>query len=402
MILVEPFWAVFSGLIFFYVPLYMKEIGLTEVEMGIINTVNLLVAFICHLFAGPITNRVGRKKTTLTFDLISWSVPMLIWAVSQNFWYFLAAAVVNAFVRIVSVSWYCLLVEDTPENKRSKVFGIINVIGCASGIFTPVSGLLIFKYGTVPTMRVLYGLGFVGMTAMFLIRNALITETKPGRDLMEKHSGLTITESIKSSIKIIFRVYKSSSHILLTLVYIITNFVLSLSFFQILYLKDFLGFRENIISVTPGVNAIINILLYVFVLPRLNRLREEKALSFSLGIGVFGALLFILIPRSSSLMMIATLAVIAIGNFFIQTYRDSVFMNNLGEHEKADVYSAVQTISTLICIPSGYIAGLTYSINPLLPFIIVLVLLTCAFACSAALLKKSVRTGQDIGLEQQL
>lgn len=47
-------------------------------------------------------------------------------------------------------------------------------------------------------------------------------------------------------------------------------------------------------------------------------------------------------------------------------------MNRLGTHEKADMFSAVQTVMTLTAIPSGYLTGLLYHYNPTLLFSVIL------------------------------
>lgn len=386
-IIVEPLWAVFGGMIFFYVPLYMKELGLSELEMGTVNTVYLFIAFICHFFAGPITNRIGRKKTTLVFDILSWSIPMFIWAVAQNFWFFLLAAVINALVKVVVVSWFCLITEDTPQDKRAKVFGIIYVINYAAGIFTPVTGFFIARYGTVPTMRFVYALGLISMTSMFLIRNAFVTETHAGMELMQKHGQLSFTQSIKSYISTVLAACRNKNLILISLIYIITNFILSMNFFQVLYMKEYLEFGTGIVSATPGISAVINVLLYIIVVPRLKRFNEEKILTNAISVGAAGSFMFLLIPKSNIYFLIITISILAVGNFIMQTYRDSVFMNKLGEHEKADMFSAVQTFTTLICIPSGYIAGYAYSISPKLPFVLISVLFIAALIVSLLLIK---------------
>lgn len=373
-ILIEPLWAVFGGLIFFYLPLYMKEIGLTEIQMGLINTLSMLLSFVCYFFAAPITNKLGRKKTSLIFDIISWSIPMLVWAIAQNFYYFLIAGLVNAFVRIVYISWTCLVSEDTSENKRYKVFAIINLLTFGAGVFTPVTGLLIGKYGVAPTMRVLYILGFASMTTMFILRNALVTETKAGIEIMEAHLGVSMIESIKKSLRTIRSVYKDKTVILLTLIYVLTSFIVSMNFYQILFLKEHLGFNAWQVSLTPSIGAVLNLLLFIFILPRIRQHNDEKLLVVSLVVGVAGALLFLLIPHGSMFLLLCSTSLLAISNYVVPTYRDSVFMNTVGEHEKADAFSAVQTITVLACIPSGYISGLLYSINPTFPFILILIM----------------------------
>ena len=133
-------------------------------------------------------------------------------------------------------------------------------------------------------------------------------------------------------------------------------------------------FRSKHLSIIPGVSAVINLVLYVVVIPRLTRHSEEKKLSAALGISVIGSVIFLLVPAGSYLMLYLSTSVLAIGQFIMQTYRDAVFMNRVGEHEKADMFAAVQTLTTLASIPAGWIAGYAYSKSPVLPFILVLLL----------------------------
>lgn len=394
-ILFEPLFAVFNGMIFYYTPLYMKGIGLSETEMGLINTLNLLMAFICHFFSSPVTNRLGRRKTTLIFDMISWSIPMLIWAMAQNFWFFLAGYLINAAVHIVSVSWYCLITEDTPKDKRSRVFGILYVINFAAGVFTPLTGILITRFGTIPTMRVLYFLGFMGMTTMFLLRNRLVTETRAGRELMLRHGSLSMFESLKGYVLILVQTCRNRRILPLGLIYLITAFIVPLNFFQVIFLKEHMGFSEGTVSVIPGINALLSLLLYFAVVPKLNRYREESVLMTALGIYALGALAFVLVPEGIGFLSAIAVSIFTAGSFITGTYRDTVFMNRLGEHEKADVFSAVQTLSTLVCIPAGYIAGWLYSTASRLPFLVIALLLAAASFISFRVASPVKKTAQQ-------
>ncbi len=381
----EPMWAVFGGLIFYYAPLYMKEQGLSEIQMGIINTAGLFVAFICHLLAAPITNRLGRKRTTLIFDVISWSIPMIIWAFARSFWAFFIAAAINAIVRIVYVSWMCLMIEDSETSTRPRIFGILYILNYATGLFTPLSGLLIMKYGTVPVLRALYIAGFFSMTLMFVIRNKFARETAVGMELMKQHNGISFLESMKSNFRVIRKVIRDKTIILAGLVYVFTSFILSMNFFQILFMKESLGFTSSQLSLVPACSAVINVLMFLFVLPRLGRYREEKMLSVFLIVSAVGSFLFIFIPYRNLTVLLMVTSIIAVGGFLTQTFRDTVFMNKLGEHEKADMFAAVQTVTTLICIPSGYIAGFFYSVSPFLPFVTICILFSVTSAISFSL-----------------
>ena len=111
-ILVEPMWALFGVVIMYYAPLYMIGVGLSSAQVGLLGSIMLAFSFVFQTLAATITNRLGRKRTSLIWDLVSWTLPMLIWAFAHDFAAFLLAAILNASVRIVSVSWSLLVIED--------------------------------------------------------------------------------------------------------------------------------------------------------------------------------------------------------------------------------------------------------------------------------------------------
>lgn len=373
-ILLEPVWAIPGTIVLFYAPLYMKEVGLSDIEIGLINSVNLYFAFIFQLFAGSVTNKLGRKRTTLIFDLLAWSVPMFIWAFSQNFWLFLIAYLLNATSKFVTVSFNCLIIEDVEEHKRSKVFGILNMIITAAGVLTPIAGIVIADAGIVPTLASIYFIGGILMTAMFFIRNRYTDETEVGKELMGLHSQTRVLGGLAASLRLFGKSFYKRSLLPIILITVISNLILQLNFFQVVFFKEQLKFDDRVISFIPVVTALTVMLLYLVIFPRLKRRSEEKYVSFSIMLSTVGSVLFLLIPVGNVSMLFLTLIVLAAGNFILQTYRDSLLMNRLGTHEKADMYSAVQTVMTLTAIPSGYLTGLLYHHNPVLLFGVILAL----------------------------
>ena len=167
----EALWGIPNNLYAPYVSIYMLALGLSDVQIGLITSIGLVFQIVTTLLSGAITDKLGRKRTTLIFDLISWSVPCLIWAVAQNFTYFVVAAIVNSIWRVTANSWQCLLVEDTDPGLLVDIWSWIYIAGLIAAFVSPITGLLIDHYSLVPTMRGLYILSFVMMTAKFLIMN---------------------------------------------------------------------------------------------------------------------------------------------------------------------------------------------------------------------------------------
>jgi MFS family permease len=373
-ILVEPLWAVFGVVIMFYAPLYMTSIGLTSIQVGWIGSIMLAFSFVFQTLAAPITNRLGRKRTSLIWDLISWTVPMLIWTFSQSFLAFAIAAILNSSVRIVSVSWSLLVIEDVDPSDRSKVFAILNLIGAACGLMTPVIGLLIGKYGVESTLRVYYFLGAISMTIMFFLRNALTIETQNGLAAMREHQGLHLWESMKKNLQSLNALKNTQGLLWLIAFYILTFFIEQMNLFQILYFSQTLRFGALAVSLVPVAVAAMTAIMYGLVLSRLSSIPVERTLVFTCALGLIGAMLIVLIPAGNLMILLLVVSILAGATFLTRTYRDTVLFSHLPSSGTADLFSAVQVLTMLFSIPASAIAGAIFSVQPIMLFVLIAVL----------------------------
>lgn len=165
----EPLWGIPFNLYTPYVSLYMLAIGLSEKEIGLILSISWFFQIFLALISGAVTDKLGRRLTTLIFDVVSWSVPALISAFAQNFWYFLIAGIINSLWRITLNSWNCLLVEDAEEEQIVDIYTWIYIANLFVGFIAPVAGILIGVFSFVPTMRGLY----IFATGMFTLKAVL-------------------------------------------------------------------------------------------------------------------------------------------------------------------------------------------------------------------------------------
>lgn len=367
-LVVEPLWALFGGVIFYFAPLYMKELGLTEIEMGLVNSAGFLFSFVFFLLAGPVTNKYGRHRTSLVWDLFSWTVSMLLWAFAQNFWWFFAAVFFNSAIRVTMVSWNLLVSEDAREDQRVRVFAIVNLLATLGGVVSLVAGLLLDTFGVVPTMRITYFAGALSMTTMFIVRFFFTTETENGRRVMESTRNTSLIKLVGEQLASLVHAAKDGHFAVLTLLFLIMTAVNSFTFFQILYLKEHLGYTNTELAVVPAVNSLLTILLLTVVMPRIPPGSERKGLLVGFAACLVGAGAF---PFLGSAMLWAVLAVQGLGAaalILVGTYRESVFMNTVEEAKRAELYGLVNMLSMLLSIPTGWLAGWLYVVHPLAPF----------------------------------
>jgi MFS family permease len=112
-----------------YATVYMLTFGMNDVQVGIITSIYMFSQMIFAFLSGLIIDKMGRRKSTAVFDFLAWSLPCLIWAFSQGFWFFVVAAMLNGMMKITTVSWDCLLVEDAPKDKITQIYSWVIISG---------------------------------------------------------------------------------------------------------------------------------------------------------------------------------------------------------------------------------------------------------------------------------
>lgn len=385
--LIEPLWAIFYGIIFFYMPLYMSSLGVSVVKMGFLNSLGAVLAAITSFMAGPITDKLGRRKTTFIFDVISWTAAMAVWAISQNFWFFVIATALNSFSKIPATAWTCLAIEDTPSERRAVFFSLITIIGLGSGIFTPITGLLIDRYGTINSMRPLLIIGCLSMTFMFFIRNHYVTETQIGKELMHIHSTISLKDKYLDYINAMKFMFTTPLTLAVLIIVLLTNFQLAFQFFLIIYLKEHIGLSASIASLIPGISAFVNLIIYFLFIPKMIKRSEAKNLSLGLIFSFTGTGVFLFVTKGNYIILLISTILTAAGSLITGTFRDTLWNNVIGEGERAKIFSACQGLISIISIPSGVIAGYLFKENPILPFVTSFIIFVVSFLLSVYTLK---------------
>src|ERR1041385_7820263 len=74
----EPLWGIPFNLYAPYVTIYMVALGLSDKQIGLIVSISWGFQIILALLSGVITDKIGRRRTSLLFDILAWSVPALI------------------------------------------------------------------------------------------------------------------------------------------------------------------------------------------------------------------------------------------------------------------------------------------------------------------------------------
>lgn len=379
----EPLFLIPYSMFATYATIYMHELGLSETQIGWVTTLTLAVQVFSSFLSGYLTDRMGRKAALLAFDLLSWSVGTLLWAVSQNIWFFVAAALINGFQRVPHTAFYCLLVEDTEPRERTYVFTLLQVIGVVGGLFAPLGGLIVHHYGMVAGVRIMYVLAFVFMTAQFLGRHYTTHETEIGLRKKQEARELGLSASLRDYVSTLRAVLADRGLLLMFGVYILFNFQMTIKgTYLSLYLADGLGMDEGLISLVPAGSSVVMLLVLWLVMPRIPERLTNRTMLWGFVLSAVSNGMLALSPAGAMGWIAASTVLSAGATMITAPYLEAAVANAIDDERRAKMFAILSVLVLLAVSPSGIIGGWAYSLEPELP----IWLATGAFVLSIPLL----------------
>jgi len=391
----EPMFILPYSMLSMYTTVYMYELGVNERQIGLITSIGLLLQLFTSFISGYLTDRMGRRRALLYYDLLGWSVAALIWAVSQNFWYFLIAAVFNSFLRVPNTAWYCLLVEDTDPKDRSIVFRVLQLIGVIGGLFAPLGGLLVNHFTLVPAMRIMYIIFGISVTIMFFGRNFSTHETEIGIRKRKENQTIKLRDNFHEYILAIKTILRNRMLLMVFGVYILFNFQMTLqNTYLSIYLVEALHIKDAYIAIFPAVSSIAMLGLMYFVIPRFNENKANQYIILGFALAIVSKFILITVTPGQIIPIVLSTMLTAAGTIIASPYLEAVVANSIDDEQRAKMFSILQVLVLLFISPSGLIGGWTYTIDPRLPFILMILSFAASIVLMAGLMHRNVKPGQ--------
>jgi len=397
----EPLWGLSVNLCLPYATVYMLAFGMSDTEVGIVSSIYMFSQMISAFLAGPVVDRMGRRKSTALFDFLSWSVPCLIWAISRNFWYFVVAALFNGLAKIPAVSWDCLLVEDAPKDSITYLYSLELIATNLSALFAPISSVLVSRLTLVPALRILYMNAFIVMTVKLLLLYRFSTETKVGRARQEATRGRPLGILLSGYRNAVHKIRASRGtvfSIIISIVVEITS-MLGSTFWQIIVSRR-IGVPDELLPVFPMARNIVSIILFFTVIWRIRQTNMKVPLYAGFLSSILGCVLLISVKSTDFwgyLILSVSIIFEELGGSMLFTLRESLVAINADPEERSNILAILQTIVMLVSVPFGYIGGFLSDIDRTLPFVLTIVLLLVGILATFLHYRRNPRTAESTG-----
>lgn len=372
-LLYEPLFLLPYTLYITYASVFMLALGVSEKGIGWITTLGLVLQIFTSLISGYLTDRLGRRYALLYTDLISFSISILFLIFVQNIWFFIIAAALNSLNRIANTAWYCLLVEDSEPKDRHNIFNILQLVGVMGGLFAPIGGWMVSEWTLIPAVRIMYGIAFISMTLMFVGRHFSTYDTEISQRKKTDYETMHWSTLLKEYNSVLRIIFTNKPLLLIFCVYIMFQFQMTIknTFFSV-YLVQFLHFRDSFIAVFPAVTSVAMLILMMLVSPRLKPERLRLYMIVGFIVSAAAIILQILLHEGQYVWMIMSAVLSAVGTILTYPYLEAAIANTIDDDKRAGMLSILSVLTLVFISPAGVIGGWSYSIDPRLPFILII------------------------------
>jgi Na+/melibiose symporter-like transporter len=277
------------------------------------------------------------------------------------------------------------VVEDTDPDLLVDVWSWIHISGLLAAFVAPLSGLVVGKFGLVPTMRGLYLLSFVMMTAKAIVMNALVTETTQGRIRMQETASEGFFTVLRGLGDVMRQIAKSPSTLYVLALMLVLNIAMTIrgTFWSILASRE-LGVSDARLALYPAVRSVTMLAFFFFGMPLVRRSialgERDERLPMIAGFGlavISQVILTVVAPGAEWLLLVATVlegCSIPLTSTLLQKFTATT----VDAHERARVMSMLAMAVLIVSSPFGWLAGQLSAVNRRLPFVLAAVLLGVA------------------------
>jgi len=373
----EPLWGIPYNLYAPYISIYMVALGLSDKQIGLIVSVSWGFQVLLASLSGIVTDKLGRRLTTLIFDIVSWTIPALISAIAQNFWYFLIAGIINSVWRITHNSWSCLLVEDAEPDQLVDIFTWIYIANLLVGFVAPLTGLLIGAFSLIPTMRGLYIFAAVMFAVKAIVTYQLTEETQQGKIRLQETRGQSVWSAL-NEYRSIFRDLLNTPQTLYTagiMLVLSISSLISGSFWSIIVTEKLHIPAQNL-AIFPFVRSAIILVFFFLAMPQVNKQHFKLPMVIGFLGFVVSQVILVTAPVQDYSLLLLSVFLEACSYAVVSPLVDRMTVLTIEPKERARILSIIFVGVILFSSPFGWIAGTLSGINKDLPFLLNIALFT--------------------------
>lgn len=363
-----PFWAVPYTFYTYYLSLYLMEGGITTAQTGLLMTIANASGLFFSFVAAPIVDKMGRKNSTLVFDLVSSAIPVFIFYLSQNFIAAILAQAITGMSRIMNTGYYLLMIEDSSDENSMNAMNLFNIILVAAGLTIPIASLIIERMGLVSGEKLFLLISFILMSGQAIIRHFLVQETPTGKAILESQDKLTLKQVLQTYKETFQYISKSrnviSAMVINAIIYVYYTTGTSISMFFAPYFSQFRNLEGVTLGLVGTIYAVGTLVSMVFINPHIKANNIYKYTIISSIASLLGFAILLLCPQGNNALLFVSITIIALSYGVLKTIADGVIAMEMDSRYSSGIYACSFILSSVLSILAIQAVQALYQISP--------------------------------------
>ena len=381
------FWTLPTAFSVVYLRIFMREQGLSEIEIGTISSIQVAFQVAGSFCGGWMADRLGWKRALVLLDLVLWPTAMIAYAAATSYAGFLLGACLEGLQWIVVPAWISLLLSGTPPARRPFLFALGGLNFMGGGLLVPLGAPLVRAWGVSNTTRVMFLFGAALMVTGIFIRWRTVKDKTP------RHAARRVQEGglrgFLRGHRAAFRTIRERPILRLMFFYqLLMRMAIVVGFtYGYLYLTDPRGLAldKARISALPLINSAMVVVALVFINPLIRIARIHRFFYLGLGLRMAYLLAIILAPAGAMPIVMCAMAAEGLGFGVLWSTANTYWANQMADAERPRITALANVLFMVLTMPAPSIAGALYVVNPRLPFVMMLAFFTTALALQIAM-----------------
>jgi MFS family permease len=380
------FWTLpgaFSGI---YLQVFMKEQGLTEIEIGSVVSAALTVQVVTALLSGFAAERFGRLRTVTWVDGTTWPLAYFLYAAAHGYIMFAGGGMLVGGVALLIPAWNSLFIQGSPRGRRMHIFAIAQIPWFIGAIVASASGFLVRAIGVTESCRWIFGAAVVSTAFGWWHRGKYLTDPdprpKPIRvSFREAERFLTVHWVALQTV-----VRRRGLLIALLMQILFQAGLIIGGTYTNLYLVDERGVAlpKATLAILPLIGGSVVLATTFLAVPYVS---TGSLFRFLLtGLSLMGVNVLLLLLAAPLFGLPAVLAGSFIGSIGFAIFNPSVNANwadQMNDRERARLDAFRWVVTTLVMIPVPVFAGALYKeVHPRMPLLLIAACYALIAACA--------------------
>jgi DHA1 family multidrug resistance protein-like MFS transporter len=390
--------AIGFGIVIPILPYYVRDVGATAFDLGLLLATFSFLQFFCGPFWGKISDNIGRKPV-LIVGLLGVSIAFLMLGLSHDlFWIFIAEIVGGAMSAGIWPAALAFIADVTRPSERVRLMGLMGAASGVGFIAGPFISSIIAGFGLSVPFFVAAVLSLVTMVAGYLfIPESIGSERRlKVKDLLLP---LVIARMVNDTVRQMFGALKTYVGVFLLATLVISLAIAGFEGTFSYYIMDKFGLTSasstlqvfdghlsltgpSIMGIVFALMGVVSVICQGLLVGKASEHLGEDVI-IVVGLLICAAGLVLMTTAGDLISLIAYICVTSIGSGLVFPCLNTVVSRRTDENHQGIMLGIMGSYGSFGRIIGPPVAGYTYGMMMILPYYISAIVM---FLCSTAII----------------